>query len=144
MAWSAGLDLGELAANANPEAASRLTAVARLEATVIRHLPPSICRPADRPIAAGGTEHEPFSTRVGRDARCAGQRQQSSSNLRHGKPRTRIWQDVHEECLRSKVYDDGGRMTIAPRSRNRSYIVFYIISSGLDCIDWLKRTYLAI
>jgi hypothetical protein len=39
-AWTAGLNLAELAATAGPEAASRLVAVARLEAEVIRHLPP--------------------------------------------------------------------------------------------------------
>jgi len=46
-AWTAGLKLAELAADAGPEAASRLAAVARLEAEVIRHLPPSMCRAAD-------------------------------------------------------------------------------------------------
>src|SRR5271155_5128841 len=46
-AWTAGLNLTDLAATARPEAASRLAAVARLEAEVIRHLPPSMCRPAD-------------------------------------------------------------------------------------------------
>jgi hypothetical protein len=46
-AWTAGLNLAELAANASPETVSRLAAVARLEAEVIRHLPPSMCRPAD-------------------------------------------------------------------------------------------------
>jgi hypothetical protein len=51
-AWTAGLNLSELAATASPEAAPRLTAVARLEAEVIRHLPPSMCRPADLVCAA--------------------------------------------------------------------------------------------
>jgi hypothetical protein len=51
-AWAAGLDLAELAANASPEAASRLAAVARLEAEVIRRLPRSMCRPADLVSAA--------------------------------------------------------------------------------------------
>jgi hypothetical protein len=51
-AWTAGLDLGELAARASPETVSRLTAVARLEAEVTRHLPPSMCRPADLVSAA--------------------------------------------------------------------------------------------
>jgi hypothetical protein len=51
-AWTAGLNLAELAATAGPEAASRLVAVARLEAEVIRHLPPSMCRPADLVRAA--------------------------------------------------------------------------------------------
>jgi hypothetical protein len=51
-AWTAGLNLTELAANASPEAASRLTAVARLEAETIHHLPPSMCRPADLVSAA--------------------------------------------------------------------------------------------
>jgi PD-(D/E)XK nuclease superfamily len=51
-AWTAGLSLAELAASAGPEAASRLAAVARLEAEVIRHLPPSMCRPADLVSAA--------------------------------------------------------------------------------------------
>jgi hypothetical protein len=46
-AWTAALNLGELATNASAEAASRLSAVARLEAEVIRHLPPSMSRPAD-------------------------------------------------------------------------------------------------
>jgi len=51
-AWTAGLNLAELAANASSETASRLAAVARLEAEVIRHLPPSMCRPADLVSAA--------------------------------------------------------------------------------------------
>ena len=51
-AWTAGLDLAELAATAGPEAASRLTAVARLEEEVIRHLPSSMRRPADLVRAA--------------------------------------------------------------------------------------------
>jgi hypothetical protein len=51
-AWTAGLNLGELAANASPEAASRLAAVARLEEEVIRRLPSSMCRPADLVSAA--------------------------------------------------------------------------------------------
>ena len=46
-AWAAGLDLAHLAATAEPEAAPRLTAVARLEEEVLRHLPLSMCRPAD-------------------------------------------------------------------------------------------------
>jgi PD-(D/E)XK nuclease superfamily len=50
--WTAGLNLAELAANANPEAASRLASVARLEAEAIRHLPPSMCRPTELVIAA--------------------------------------------------------------------------------------------
>jgi hypothetical protein len=51
-AWAAGLNLAELAATADPEAASRLTAVARLEEEVLQHLPPSMCRPADLVSAA--------------------------------------------------------------------------------------------
>ena len=51
-AWAAGLNLAELAATADPEAASRLTAVARLEEEVLRHLPLSMCRPADLVSAA--------------------------------------------------------------------------------------------
>ena len=51
-AWTAGLNLAELAETAVPEAAPRLAAVARLEAEVIRHLPPSMCRPADLVSAA--------------------------------------------------------------------------------------------
>jgi len=51
-AWTAGLNLTDLAANASPEAASRLAAVAQLEAEVIRRLPPSMCRPADLVSAA--------------------------------------------------------------------------------------------
>ena len=51
-AWTAGLNLAELAANASSKAASRLAAVARLETEVIRHLPPSMCRPADLVSAA--------------------------------------------------------------------------------------------
>src|SRR6516162_7416104 len=51
-AWTAGLNLAELAANASSEAASRLAAVARLEAEVIGHLPQSMCRPADLVSAA--------------------------------------------------------------------------------------------
>jgi hypothetical protein len=51
-AWTAGLNLAELAATAGPEAASRLAAVARLEEEVLRHLPPSMCRPADLVSAA--------------------------------------------------------------------------------------------
>ena len=46
-AWAAGLNLADLAATAGPEAASRLAAVARLEAEVIRHLP---LRCAGQPI----------------------------------------------------------------------------------------------
>src|SRR6201984_3163148 len=41
-----------LAETAVPEAAPRLAAVARLEAEVIRHLGPSMCRPADLASAA--------------------------------------------------------------------------------------------
>jgi hypothetical protein len=51
-AWTAGLNLAQLAANAAPEAASRLAAVARLEVEAIRHLPSSMCRPADLVTAA--------------------------------------------------------------------------------------------
>jgi hypothetical protein len=51
-AWSAGLDLAQLAADANPEAAARLAAVARLEAEVLRRLPAAMCRPADLVTAA--------------------------------------------------------------------------------------------
>ena len=51
-AWTAGLNLAELASNAPPVGASRLAAVARLEAEVIRHLPSSMCRPADLVCAA--------------------------------------------------------------------------------------------
>jgi PD-(D/E)XK nuclease superfamily len=51
-AWTAGLDVAHLAASAKPEAASRLTAVARLEEEVLRHLPLSMCRPADLVSAA--------------------------------------------------------------------------------------------
>ena len=51
-AWTAGLNLAELAANASSKAASRLAAVARLEAEVIGHLPQSMCRPADLVSAA--------------------------------------------------------------------------------------------
>lgn len=51
-AWTAGLNLADLARDAEPEAASRLAAVARLEAEVIRHLPASMCRPADLVSAA--------------------------------------------------------------------------------------------
>jgi len=51
-AWTAGLNLAELAANADLETVSRLTAIARLEAEVIRHLPASMCRPADLVSAA--------------------------------------------------------------------------------------------
>jgi hypothetical protein len=51
-AWTAGLNLAELAASACPETASRLAAVARLEAEVIRRLPPSMCRSADLVSAA--------------------------------------------------------------------------------------------
>jgi hypothetical protein len=51
-AWAAGLDLAHLAATAEPEAASRLTAVARLEEEVLRRLPLSMCRPADLVSAA--------------------------------------------------------------------------------------------
>jgi hypothetical protein len=51
-AWAAGLNLAELAATADPEAASRLTAVARLEEEVLQHLPLSMCRPADLVSAA--------------------------------------------------------------------------------------------
>jgi hypothetical protein len=51
-AWAAGLDLAHLAATAEPEAASRLTAVARLEEEVLRHLSLSMCRPADLVSAA--------------------------------------------------------------------------------------------
>lgn len=51
-AWTAGLELADPAANAGPDAASRLAAVARLESEVIRHLPPSMCRPADLVSAA--------------------------------------------------------------------------------------------
>jgi PD-(D/E)XK nuclease superfamily len=51
-AWTAGLNLAELANNADPETASRLTAVARLEAEVIRHLPPSMRRPVELVAAA--------------------------------------------------------------------------------------------
>jgi hypothetical protein len=46
-AWAAGLNLAELAATAEPEAASRLAAVARLEEEVLRHLPSSMRRPVD-------------------------------------------------------------------------------------------------
>src|SRR4029077_19396275 len=46
-AWTAGLNLAELAATAGPEAASRLAAVARLDAEGVRHFPPSMSRPAD-------------------------------------------------------------------------------------------------
>jgi hypothetical protein len=51
-AWTAGLNLAELAASAGPEAASRLAAVSRLETEAIRHLPPSMCRPANLVSAA--------------------------------------------------------------------------------------------
>jgi hypothetical protein len=51
-AWTAGLNLALLAADVCPETASRLAAVARLEADVIRRLPPSMCRPADLVSAA--------------------------------------------------------------------------------------------
>jgi hypothetical protein len=51
-AWAAGLDLAHLAATAEPAAASRLTAVERLEEEVLRHLPLSMCRPADLVSAA--------------------------------------------------------------------------------------------
>ena len=51
-AWAAGLNLAKLAATADPKAASRLTAVARLEEEVLQHLPPSMCRPADLVTAA--------------------------------------------------------------------------------------------
>src|SRR6202035_5932872 len=51
-AWAAGLNLADLAATAGPEVASRLVAVTRLEAEVIRHLPPAMCRPADLVSAA--------------------------------------------------------------------------------------------
>ena len=50
--WAAGLNLAGLAASAHSEAASRLAAIARLEAEVIRHLPPPMCRPADLVSAA--------------------------------------------------------------------------------------------
>jgi PD-(D/E)XK nuclease superfamily len=59
-AWSAGLNLAALAAAAGPEAASRLAAVARLEEEVLRHLPPSMRRPADLVGAAlPRTSHAP-------------------------------------------------------------------------------------
>jgi hypothetical protein len=51
-AWTAGLNLAALAANATAETAARLAAVARLEAEVIRRLPPSMSRPADLVSAA--------------------------------------------------------------------------------------------
>jgi hypothetical protein len=51
-AWTAALNLAALAASADPEAAPRLEAVARLEAEVIRHLEPSMRRPADLVSAA--------------------------------------------------------------------------------------------
>ena len=51
-AWTAGLNLAELAATARPETASRLAAVTRLEEEVIRHLPSSMRRPADLVSAA--------------------------------------------------------------------------------------------
>jgi hypothetical protein len=60
-AWTAGLDLAELAANAGPETAPRLAGVARLESEVIRHLPPSMSRPADLVAAAlQRTSHAPL------------------------------------------------------------------------------------
>src|SRR5947207_1408054 len=46
-AWTAGLNLAELAAVAGPEAVSRLAAVARLEQEVLRQLPCSMRKPAD-------------------------------------------------------------------------------------------------
>jgi hypothetical protein len=59
-AWTAGLNLAELAASADLETVSRLTAIARLEAEVIRHLPASMCRPADLVSAAlARTSHAP-------------------------------------------------------------------------------------
>jgi hypothetical protein len=59
-AWMAGLNLPELAASADPEGAPRLAAVARLEAEVIRHLPPAMCRPADLVSATlARTSHAP-------------------------------------------------------------------------------------
>jgi hypothetical protein len=45
--WTAGLNLGDLATSASPEAAPRLVALAKLEAETFRHLPPSMSRPAD-------------------------------------------------------------------------------------------------
>jgi hypothetical protein len=51
-AWAADLNLADLAETAGLEAAPRLAAVARLEAEVIRHLPLSMCRPADLVSAA--------------------------------------------------------------------------------------------
>jgi hypothetical protein len=51
-AWTAGLNLAELASNAPTVSAPRLAALARLEAEVIRHLPPSMCRPANLVNAA--------------------------------------------------------------------------------------------
>jgi PD-(D/E)XK nuclease superfamily protein len=51
-AWTAGLNLAELAATARPETAARLAAVTRLEEEVIRHLPSSMRRPADLVSAA--------------------------------------------------------------------------------------------
>ena len=46
-AWTAGLNLAQLVATADPEAASRLKAVGRLEQEVLRRLPTSMRRPAD-------------------------------------------------------------------------------------------------
>ena len=46
-AWSAGLNLPELLAGASSEAAPRLAAILQLETALLRHLPPSMLRPAD-------------------------------------------------------------------------------------------------
>jgi hypothetical protein len=46
-AWSAGLNLPELLATASREAAPRLAAILQLETALLRHLPPSMLRPAD-------------------------------------------------------------------------------------------------
>ena len=51
-AWTAGLNLAELATTAAPDAAPRLAAVALLEEEVLRRLPSSMCRPADLVSAA--------------------------------------------------------------------------------------------
>jgi hypothetical protein len=51
-AWTAGLDLAQISTAEEAAARSRLQAVGRIEAEVLRHLPPSLRRPGDLVAAA--------------------------------------------------------------------------------------------
>ena len=64
-AWTAGVDLTKLAKNEESAAARRIESLMLLEAEVLRHLPPSMRRPADLVAVALPR----FSTR----SRCSGE-----------------------------------------------------------------------